>query len=87
MVAAPSMLHIAGKTLKEACVTHAIPAGHAIVTRSCLVHFCTTFLYYIWTDLALELKLHLLLLLISTEEFSRAHVHIVNKMADIATFQ
>ena len=57
MVAAPGMLHIAGKTLKEACVAHAIPARHAIVTCSCLVHFSTTFLYYIWTDLALELEL------------------------------
>ena len=64
------MLLSAGKKLKEACATRAIPARFTcrcyppnqsgkLKERdcSCLVRFSTTFLCLIWTDLAWELKL------------------------------
>ena len=71
MVEAPGMLLIVGKMLKEACVVHAVPVrfmchycyppnqSDLLEERDCssLVHFSTTFLCRIWTDLAWELKL------------------------------
>ena len=71
MVAASGMLHIAGKTLKEACFAHAVPARFKFhchlpnqfnQAHSKGLQLLSSFLYYlslysIWTGLALELKL------------------------------
>ena len=80
------MLHIAGKTLKEACATRAVPArftchcyppnqqGSLKRDCICLIRFSNTLLYCIWTGLALELKLECMSALILIFSFSLSGV-------------